>query len=211
MKPSRKLSLCCAGVILILALSVIFTGCTQPASGPVATVAPPSVPASPTSYVPPASTMVLPHGVTIAIPNDWVKQSTLATGVRDYGRDTTNVATFTSPSEIAGDSSSSNSLTIDMEKNVQSDFDTYFNQATIALGKTYGTQMESHSVTLKLGGYDAYELDFQTKDVKGSYYFVNTKGSIYIFAFIGPMKPIAVRALQGEIEDMTKSIQIQPA
>jgi hypothetical protein len=210
MKPSRNLSLCCAGVILILALSVILTGCTQPASAPVPTATLTGQPTT-TQYEPTTTTLVLSNGVTMAIPNDWVKQSTIATGIRDYGRETTNVATFVSPGEIAGDSSSSNSLTIDVEKNVRSDFDTYFNQATIALGKTYGTQMESHSVTLKIGGYDAYELDFQTKDVKGSYYFVNTKGSIYIFAFMGPMKPIAVHALQGEIEDMTKSIQIQPA
>ena len=62
--------------------------------------------------------------------------------------------------------------------------------------------------SLKIGGYDSYELDFQTKDVKGTYIFTNAKGTMYIFAWKGPTKPIAVHALQGEITDMYKSIKL---
>ena len=98
----------------------------------------------------------------------------------------------------------------DVDQNVQGDFDTYFNQATLAVGKTYNPQMEAHSYSQKIAGYNSYELDFQTKDVKGSYIFTNANGSIYIFAFKGPTKPIAIRALSEEIVDMYKSIQLNP-
>jgi hypothetical protein len=153
----------------------------------------------------------LPSGVTIAYPGTWERQDVLTTGVRDYGRDTVNIANFFSPNEIPGDTRSYNSLSIDLDRNVAGDFDTYFNQATLAVGKTYGTQMEAHSYTLKISGYDSYELDFQTKDVKGSYIFTKTDGSIYIFAFKGPNKPIAVTALSNEIVGMYKSIQLNPS
>ena len=217
MKPVRSLSLWHAGIIFVLALSVLLAGCTQPGSpapvatpGPAAAVSPAGQPSGQPSG-PSTVPVSLSSGVTISVPADWVQQGTLTTGVRDYGRDTQNLGNFVSPNEIPGDSASSNSLSIDVDKNVGQDFDTYFNKATLALGKSYGTQMESHSITLKISGYDSYELDFKYKDVKGTYIFTNVKGTIYIFAWKGTTKPIAVTALQGEIVDMYKSIQIKPA
>ena len=204
-----------AGVILLLALAVFFTGCTQSSpQSTVVTAAPTSVQVSQapvqTSAVLPMITASLPHGVTISYPKGWERQDVLTSGVRDYGRNTVNIANFYSPNEIPGDTLSYNSLSIDVDQNVSEDFDKYFNQATIAIGKTYDPQMEAHSYSLKISGYDSYELDFQTKDVKGSYIFTKTDGSIYIFAFKGPTKPIAVRALSGQIVDMYKSINLNP-
>jgi hypothetical protein len=203
-----------AGVIFLLALAVLFTGCTQPSSQSTAvSVAPTSAQASlstvPTS-VAPMNIASLPYGVTISYPMGWERQDVLTSGVRDYGQNTVNIANFYSQNEIPGDTLSYNSLSIDIDQNVAGDFDSYFNQATLAVGKTYGTQMEAHSYSLKIAGYDSYELDFQTKEVKGTYIFTKADGSIYIFAFKGPMKPIAVTALSEEIVAMYKSIQLNP-
>ena len=208
----RLCGILCGGIILVLALSVILAGCTQPSSpAPAATPAPTSAPALSQPAAATSVTASLPYGVTISVPGDWKRVDTLAMGMMDYGKNTINIAKFSSPEEIAGDPSSTNTLSIDVDQNVPDKFDAYFNNATIAVGKSYGTQMQAHSVTLKIGGYDAYELDFQTADVKGSYYFTSVNGSIYIFAFKGPNKAPAVQALQGEITDIYKSITITPA
>ena len=203
-----------AGVILLLALAILFTGCTQTSTQSTAiTTAPTSsqpLKAPVQTAVAPMVTANLPYGVTISYPNDWERQDVLTQGVRDYGKNTVNIANFFSPNEIPGDTSSYNSLSIDVDQNVVEDFDQYFNQATLALGKTYGTQMEAHSYSLKISGYDSYELDFQYGGVKGTYIFTKADGSIYIFAFKGPTKDIAVEALSGEIVDIYKSIQLNP-
>jgi hypothetical protein len=210
MKSSYAFSSYSAGVIVLLALIVFFAGCTQQSTpGSAVTPTQTSNPASPT-YLPSTVIESLPYGVTISVPKDWERQDVLTNGVRDYGKDTINIANFFSPNEVQGDSSSYNTLGIDVDQDIHGDFDTYFNQATIAVGKTYGTQMQAHSFTLKIGGYDSYELDFQTDDVKGTYIFTNAKGSIYIFAFKGPTKPLAVRALSSEITEVYKSIQLDP-
>ncbi len=214
MKPSHISPIWYAGVLLLLAFAVIFTGCTQPASpGTVTTAAPITgqglkAPVQTTAI--PAITAVLPHGVTISYPSDWSRQDVLKGGIRDYGPNTVNIANFYSPMEIPGDTSSYNSLSIDLDQNVQEDFDTYFNKATLAVGKTYGTQMEAHSYALKIGEYNSYELDFQTKDVKGSYIFTYTGGSVYIFAFKGPTDPTVVSALDGDKVAMYRSIKLNP-
>jgi len=214
MKPSHDSPVWFAGVILLLALAVFSTGCTQPSTqGTAVTVAPTTSGASLApmqSAIVPMITASLPYGVTISYPNNWERQNVLSSGVRDYGKNTINIANFYSPNEIPGDSLSYNSLSIDVDQNVTVDFDQYFNQATLAIGKTYDPQMEAHSYSLKIDGYNSYELDFQTKDVKGSYIFTNADGSIYIFAFKGPMKPIAVKALSGEIVNIYKSIRLEP-
>ncbi len=215
MKPSHISPIWYAGVILLLALAVLFTGCTQPSSqSPAITTAPTTSQGLkapvPTTTVVPMITANLLYGVSISYPNDWERQDVLTSGVRDYGRDTINIANFYSQNEIPGDTLSYNSLSIDLDQNVKEDFDKYFNQATLAIGKTYGTQMEAHSYFLKIAGYDSYELDFQYGDVKGSYIFTNADGTIYIFAFKGPTKRIAVNALSDDIVDMYKSITLNP-
>ena len=213
MKPQNCFSLQALGITVLLVFVVLFMGCSQPSStspsaAPAATQAA-SVPAAPTMV--PSMTVNLSSGVTISVPGDWVRQDVQPTGLPDYGRATTHLANFVSPTVIPGDSTSFNTLSIDVDPHVQQDFDTYFNQATLAVGRTYGTQMQAKSVTLKISGYQAYELDFQTNDVKGYYIFTSANGSIYIFAFKGPAKQAVIQALQAELPDIYKSIQIASA
>jgi len=203
------------GMVLLLSLAVLSAGCTSPVAPAAPVTAAPttvSITAAPVQATAvPMITANLPYGISLAYPGDWERQDVLTTGVRDYGQDTVNIANFFSPNMIPGDTRSYDSLSIDIDRNVAVDFDTYFNQATLAVGKTYGTQMEAHSYTIKIGGYDSYELDFQTKDVKGTYIFTRVGGSIYIFAFKGPNKPLVVTSLSDEIVDIYKSIQLNPA
>jgi len=203
----------CGGVLLILVLSVILSGCTQPSSpAPAATPVPTSTPVPPQPAAATTVTATLPYGVTISVPGDWKRVDTLSKGTTDYGRNAVSIATCTSPPEIAGDSSSANTLDVDIDQNVPDKFDAYFNNATIAVRNTYGNPnlVQAHSITLKVGGYDTYELDWQSGDAKGSYFFTDVNGSIYIFAFKGPSQAPAVQALQGEITDIYKSITITP-
>lgn len=212
MKLPFGFSFCCSGIIIVLALVVFFTGCTQPSQGPMVTPSATTGQVSP-GAVPSLVPTTLPYGITISVPGDWERQDVLTTGIRDYGQETINIANFFSPDEIPGDPQSYNSLSIDIDQNPQGTFDQYFNNATIAVGNTYSNpiNIQAHSYALKISGFDSYELDFQSSDVKGTYIFTNAKGSIYIFAFKGPNKPAAVNALNSEIVDMYKSIQLNPS
>jgi len=200
-------------VILLVVVSVLFTACTtkpgQGAGVPVSTSAPVSTPA-------PVITDVrasLPYGVTISVPAAWTRQDVLTSGVRDYGTTTVNIANFYSPHAIAGDPASYVSLSVDVDRNPGADFEKYFNNATLAVGKTYGvpSRIEAHSYTITVSGYKSYELDFQTAEVKGTYIFTSTENGMYIFAFKVPNKPLAVQAFQGAIVDIYQSIRIDPS
>jgi hypothetical protein len=193
-------------VVVLIAVSVLFTGCTtnsgQGAPAPVSTPAPVRTNVS-------AS---LPYGVTISVPADWTRQDVLTSGVRDYGTTTVNIANFYSPATIPGDKASYNTLSIDIDQNPGVDFEKYFNNATLALEKTYGTPLgvSAHSYTITIAGYTSYELDFQSSEVKGTCIFTSTENGMYIFAFKGPNKPLAVKASEGEIVAIYKSIRINP-
>ena len=107
----------CGGVLLILVLSVILSGCTQPSSpAPAATPVPTSTPVPPQPAAATTVTATLPYGVTISVPGDWKRVDTLSKGTTDYGRNAVSIATFTSPPEIAGDSSSANTLDVDIDQ-----------------------------------------------------------------------------------------------
>ena len=197
--------------VLVLLAAVLFAGCTsQPSTpqAPVATVSP--------GEVPPALTTVtasLPYGVTLTVPAGWRREDSGASAVRDYGMTTLDIATFYSPAEIAGDTESYNTLAVDLDQAPGTDFEQYFNQATLAVNKTYATKEQQpvlRSYTVTVSGYKTYELDFQTPAVKGSYFFTSTENGMYIFAFKGPNKPLAVKALQLEIQDIFTSISIHP-
>jgi len=202
-------------VVMLVAVSVLFTGCTQPAGQqiPLATGSPGGN--SGQGAPAPVSTGVnesLPYGVNISVPADWTRQDVLTSGVRDYGTTTVNIANFYSPAAIPGDQASYIALSVDVDQNPGADFEKYFNNATLAVGKTYGVpiQIEAHSYTITISGYKSYELDFQTAEVKGTYIFTSTENGMYIFAFKVPNKPLAVQAFQGEIVDIYKSIRINP-
>ena len=214
MKTSSNYPRISLAVVVLVVMTVLFTGCTSPTDKkiPAATgfsgVTAQGTPAA-------ASTMVrasLPYGVTIAVPAGWTRQDLYTSGVRDYGTTTVNIANFYSPTTIVSDPASYVTLSIDVDPNPGADFEKYFNSATIAVGKTYGvpTLMEAHSYTIPISGYKSYELDFQTAEVKGTYIFTSTENGMYIFAFRVPNKPLAVRALQAAIVDIYQSIRINP-
>lgn len=199
-------------VILLVAVSVIFAGCTtNSGQGPVV---PASTSAPVTSPAPVNAKEIasLPYGVTLSVPADWTRQDVLTSGARDYGTSTVNIANFYSPGAIPGDQASYTALSVDLDQNHGTDFEKYFNNATLAVGKTYGVpdQIEAHSYTITISGYKSYELDFQTAAVKGTYIFTSTENGMYIFAFKVPNKPRAVQAFQEEIVDIYKSIRISP-
>ena len=207
----------CTGiaVVVLVVITVLFTGCTSPTDQKIpAATGSPGVTAGQGAPVP-ANTGVsasLPYGVTISVPAGWTRQDVLTSGVRDYGTTTINIANFYSPNAIPGDSASYTSLSVDVDQNPGADFEKYFNKATLAVTKTYGdpTTVEAHSYTIPISGYKSYELDFQTGMVKGTYIFTSTENGIYIFSFKVPNKPRAVRAFQGAIVDIYQSIRIHP-
>jgi hypothetical protein len=205
-------------VVVLITLSVLFTGCTMnPGQGtpaPVNTSVPVSSPV-PVITPAPASTEMsssLPYGVTISVPADWTRQDVMADGVRDYGAATENIANFYSPPAIPTDRSSYIALGIDFDRNPGRDFEKYFNNATVAVQKSYEalTHVEVHSSPLKIAGYKSYKLDFQTEQVRGTYIFTSTEYGVYIFTFKVPNKPRAVQVFNGAVVDMYKSIRISP-
>jgi hypothetical protein len=207
----------CIGIVVVVlvAVSVLFTGCTQPAGQqtPLETGTPSVTTGQGTPA--PVSTMAsasLPYGVTISVPADWTRQDVLKSGVRDYGTTTLNIANFYSPTIIAGDEASYIALSVDVDRDPGTDFEKYFNNATLAVAKTYGTPttVEAHSYTLTISGYKSYELDFRTAAVKGTYIFTSTENGMYIFAFKVPNKPMVVQEFQDTIVDIYKSITISP-
>jgi hypothetical protein len=210
----RTFGYSCIGiaVVILVAAAVFFTGCTTkpgPATNvPVSTSAPVTTPVPVSTGV----TASLPYGVTISVPADWERQDVLTSRIRDYGTTTVNIANFYSPDTIPGDPVSYISLSVDVDQNPGTDFEKYFNNATLAIGKTYGVPLltGAHSYTITISGYKSYELDFQTSEVKETYIFTSTENGMYIFTFKVPNKPRAVEAFQGAIVDIYKSIRINP-
>ncbi len=140
--------------------------------------------------------------------------------MRDYGRVTTNIANFFSP-DISRertlpvyqnlDTSKYTTLSIDVDPNPVTDFENYFNQATLALQNTYGRiVITKHNYQLKISptdsfeGYRSYQMDFDTDKMRATYIFTNVDGTVYIFAFKNPSPYSA------EVMDMYKSISIVP-
>jgi hypothetical protein len=213
----------CTGiaVIVLVAITVIFAGCTSPtdskisvATGSPGVTAGQGVP-SPLGTTVLANTGVsasLPYGVTISVPADWKRQDVLMSGVRDYGTTTVNIANFYSPYAIPNDQSSYVVLSIDIDQDPGTDFEKYFNNATLAVQKTYDvlTEVEVHSYTLMISGYKSYELDFQTEQVKGTYIFTSTENGMYIFSFRAQNQRQPVQVFQNNIVDIYKSIRINP-
>ena len=162
----------------------------------------------------------LPYGITISYPQDWQMEESSETGLRDYGRTTINIAKFFSPAitperrKDAGpnvDQSTYTTLSIDVDPNRVSDFEKYFNLAVVAIQKEYGTiEITKHnyqlkiSVNKKFSGYKSYQLDFDTKNMRGTYIFTYVDGTVYIFSFKNP-SPYST-----EVQDMIKSIIIVP-
>lgn len=161
-------------------------------------------------------------GITISYPTDWRKEETGISVLSDYGRDVINIANFYSPDITSNrafaaspnpDTSGHTVLNVDVDPVAAPDFEQYFNLATIAVEKQYpDAEITKRNVVLKLSvtdtypaGYKAYELDFDTKNMRGKYLFTNVHGTIYIFSFRNPSP------YSKEVENIYKSIIISPA
>lgn len=161
------------------------------------------------------------YGLTLTYPADWQKEELSDVGLRDYGRTTMNIANLYSPDisqermAMDGpnpDKSTYSTLSIDVDLNPVTDFDQYFNLITLALQKSYGSiTITKHEYKLDISktdanpeGYDAYQMDFDTKTMRGKYIFVDVNDTIYIFAFRNPSP------YSSEVEEMYKSIVIVP-
>ena len=214
MKTSYGYPCILIAIVVLVVVSVLFAGCSsQPAGQPATPQAtqPAGIPASQaaaTATTAGLTTASLPYGVSLSVPAGWTRDDSHTSDVRDYGMTTVSIARFTSP----GDASSSTTLSIDIDQNPGSDFEGYFNRATLAVEKLYDTADHGHakSGTLQVSGYKSYELDFDSLDVKGSYVFTSTDKGMYIFAFKGQNKPVPVHMFEGQITDMIKSITITP-
>jgi hypothetical protein len=228
-----KNSLKCLCLVLVLLFASIFTGCTSPAPK-----APPEKPLllvtpEPTQDQNPSpqaafgsqtgmTTTGLDYGITLSYPVNWRKEETNVKAMRDYGRNTINIANFYSPDitsdrvSVAGanpDKSKYTSLSIYVDPVAVPDFERYFNLATLAVQNKYeSVEITKRNVVLRISitntfpaGYKTYELDFDTPTMRGRYLFTNVDGTIYIFAFRNPSP------YSKEVEDIYKSIIIEPA
>ena len=180
--------------------------------------------AIPTTPLEKLATATLASGVTLSYPADWQKEEfpdLKELGLRDYGRSTINIANLYSPDitverqKLAGtnpDKSTYTTLSIDVDPTPVTDFEQYFNLVTLGLQNTYGhIDITKHNYQLDISktdsnpeGYDAYEMDFDTKTMRGKYIFADVDGTIYVFAFRNPSPYSA------EVEEMYKSIVITP-
>ena len=213
MRPSDCIPVPAAFLFAVfLSTLLLAAGCTsQPAPGvstpqPVPAATP--VPSSPGTYA-----VSLAHGVSLSIPAGWTEEDLNAASPKDYNRSTLTLARFTSPATSPGDAASANVLSVDFDAAPGAGFEDYFNQATLAVEKQYDTA-EAHGIvkssTLTVAGRKAYELDFQTNEIKGSYIFVSTDNGMYVFAFKGENRPVPVHTLEGEITDIVRSVALQP-
>lgn len=165
--------------------------------------------------VPPVA-VSLSNGVTVTYPGDWEKEIPgMNLSMRDYGRETYNIANFYSPdvlvlskrwnqSQPNVDQSKYTVMSIDVDPVQVTDFETYFNLATLDLQKYYGSiDITKHDFNQKISGYKAYRLDFDTPTaMRGSYIFTNVDGTMYIFVFKNPS------LYSGEIDDLLDTIKI---
>lgn len=162
----------------------------------------------------------LPYGITVFYPQDWTMEETSNTSMRDYGRNTINIANFYSPDITLErsknampnpDLSTYTTLSIDIDPEPTKDFEQYFNLAVLALQKYYPYfDITKHNYQLNISvtdthpGYKSYQLDFDTYAKRGTYIFTNVDGTVYIFAFDNPTP------YSKEVRDMYKAIRIIP-
>ena len=202
-------------VIVLVVITVIFTGCTSPTDQKIPAATPsPGVTAGQGAPAA-AGTKVsasLPYGVTISVPADWTRQDVLTSGVRDYGATTVTIARFSSPNAIPGDSASHTSLSIDIDQNPELTLRSTSTTRPLPWQRpTAIPQQWRPTVTpYQYPVINRTELDFTSAEVKGTYIFTSTENGMYIFAFRVPNKQRAVRAFQTEIVDIYTSIRIIP-
>jgi hypothetical protein len=161
-------------------------------------------------------TVSLPSDITITYPSDWEMEEPGDTSLREYGRTTTNIVNFFSPDitwERAHglpnhDTSRYTTFSIDVDTQIHSDEDRYFNLATVAVQDSLGsieiTRHEQLPLFRGISGYKTYALEFNTADKKWHYRFVNVDGRFVIITVKNPL-PYST-----EVDDMLASVKITP-
>lgn len=207
MKTSKSFFLT-GGITLILISIVLIAGCAStsaPTQNQVTVISTPAsaivvqtpdmtavqTPVATPSTPVPTKSVSLGNGMTLSYPATWEMETPGDTAMRDYGRVTTNLANFFSPSDAKNQYTS---ISVDLEPELISDNDMYFNLATVGVQKTYGSIDISHHSQLS-SAVDMvsactkckhYNLEFETKDSDKWYHFVDADGTFYIFSINNP-------------------------
>jgi len=207
MKTTKSffLSVCIA---LVLAGIVLAAGCVSnaaPAKGEVTASSTPAssvvvqtpeptaiqTPVATTSTPVPTKSVTLGNAMTLSYPANWEMKTPGDTAMRDYGRTTTNLANFFSPTMAYGKYTT---VSIDVEPEKITDNDRYFNLATVAVQKTYGSIEITHHTQMgnavsrisACSNCKHYNLEFETKTLDKWYHFVDADGTFYIFTINNP-------------------------
>ena len=121
MKIFYKYSCISIAIVVLVAVFVLFAGCTSQSTGQSApaVTGTPDLTTSPAPVAASAGTTSasLPYGVIISYPDTWTRQDVHTNVVRDYGTTTVNIANFYSPDAIPGDTASYNTLSVDVDQN----------------------------------------------------------------------------------------------
>ena len=196
----------------------LLTQQTETGQTPAVTAAAVTTAATPPPQTNPAAaagavTATLAYGVTLSYPRNWMLEETGVAVARDYGREVLNTGNLYSPEippwrRMAGqnpDPSDRTILTIDVDDSGETELEDYLNTATVALQHEYGSiEITRHNLQLSISGFRAYRMDFDAKDLRGTYLFTRAGGRMYIFSFSNPTPSSA------EVEEMIRSITISP-
>jgi hypothetical protein len=222
MKTSNSFLLT-GGIALILICIVLVAGCatsstpskteatTSPTPAPAVVVqTTDQTPVATTSTLVPTKSVALANGMTLSYPAEWEMETPGDTARRDYGRITTNLANFFSPSDQKNQYTS---VSVDLEPELISDNDMYFNLATVGVQNTYGSIDITHHSQLS-GAVDMisacdkckhYNLEFETKSLDKWYHFVDADGTFYIFSINNP------DLNHEQVMELLKSVKVIPA
>jgi len=168
----------------------------------------------------PTTTVILSNGITMAYPVTWEMDELSDTSLRDYGRVTTNIVNFFSP--IYADDTYI-TVSVDVDPETISDNDRYFNLATVAVQKTFGTIEITHhtqSATYQIfhcSECKTYNLEFEAdletrtdseidiSTLQRWYHFIDADGTFYIITINNP------GLAYDQVYEMLKSIRITAA
>lgn len=225
-----KTILAVGGTCLLVILCILTAGCTS-TTATSATPAPTATQTAPTPEVIIPTTTVATaattaaaeyatytstdYGVTLEYPKAWQAQESGELGVRDYGKSAINIVNIFSP-----DTDTYATFSVDVDPNQTTDLEKYYNNAVIALQKTYpGLQLTKHSAQLKVSDNFAYRADYQyshmdsiKKDYGFQVYTIVDK-TPYIFTYqvndLTPTDKTYANYLD-EAQDIVKSVTITP-
>jgi hypothetical protein len=133
------------------------------------TTLPPTTTPLPTTSIPPTPTPVLyqsysdpTYPLTMNYPSGWAETQPGDCSPRDFGRTSCNIVNFYMPNATIA---TCRTFSIDVDTTPGTDLEGYFNNATLALEKTYQPLTSTSPNSLyHVSGYQAYRLDFIKPD-----------------------------------------------